>query len=1086
MNSILQNKLEEFLRKYYLNQLVRGAIYAVGISLAYFFVLAIAEYFGRFSGEIRKVLFVLLCLGLGFLLVYFVIIPLFKLFRLGKRLSYKQAARIIGFHFKDIDDKLLNTLEFDEGGSNNELIKASVDQRMAQLKPIPFTSAIDLSQNKKYWPVLAIPVFIFAILAVSGSWNVVSEGSKRLVAYNTEFVPEAPFTFDLLNESLETKEGESLKLELGVNGMSIPTEVFLVTDLGKTRMVKNKEGNFSFTVPNLKASFSFRFEALGFFSKSFNVSVLEVPSIKSLLVNVKPPVYTGVKPFIQEVSELSEVPEGSTVEWQILANKADNVWWLSDSAKIAFEQLDMGFSFSKVMLESCKYSVHSGLGSVDKTVVGDKSLNVLKDEFPVIEVFFERDSIEANQVYFTGSVADDYGLSKLQVVIHLGENKIVKRVRLQGSASFQPIGDVLHLDSLVSKDGEDAKVYLELWDNDGVNGAKKVVSSSYRIPLKSKDQRLEDLDKAKSKNQSQQQNNRKELDELTKSLKKLKEELSQRKSLKFNDKKRLEQLLEQQEKYLNKAKELEKELEELSKKEDLLKEKPEEIKEKEKEIDEMAKKDEEELAKLMEEIQELMEKLDLKQLEKRLDKLQKMNEEQQRQEDRSDKMKEDLEFQKDILDQADKLNELAKEMEKLADKENGLNKEEELEKQKEVEEKAEAVKKKVEEMKKENDSFEKEAEKAGLDEETEEMEDAMSESEQELNDSKGGEENDSQQKAGEKMKEMSQSMQDAMMGMQSQANQENMETLRQILDNLEFLSHEVEELSERSKKIEANDPSFKVLLGDQNRLLLGAKVIEDSLLALSERTPKVKEAVFKELEMMSSEMAKSLSNLQELRSAKAAGNQQHVMTASNNLALMLDQSLQQMMQMMAQSKPGQQQCQKPGNKPGSKPSMSQLVKAQGELGKVMGKMKQGNKKGDGERGMSGKELVKTISKQEQLRKVLEEMSENPGKDGSAGNLHKAIEEMKKLEEELLQGKVGANYKERIEEIQSRMLEHEKAERKQEQSPERESTEAKDLRQIRQEELDKYLKEKRGSKEGLSRQPVLFKRYYKKKSNEYFK
>ncbi len=54
--SLLQ-KLDEFTRKLYLNQIIRGVILFLSLAVALFLTLVVLEYFGEFGSTIRTVLF---------------------------------------------------------------------------------------------------------------------------------------------------------------------------------------------------------------------------------------------------------------------------------------------------------------------------------------------------------------------------------------------------------------------------------------------------------------------------------------------------------------------------------------------------------------------------------------------------------------------------------------------------------------------------------------------------------------------------------------------------------------------------------------------------------------------------------------------------------------------------------------------------------------------------------------------------------------------------------------------------------------------------------------------------------------------
>ena len=64
-----------------------------------------------------------------------VLSPVLKIFKIGKIISHKQVKRkIIGDHFVEIDDKLINLLQLNEmDEKENELITASIVQKQIKL-----------------------------------------------------------------------------------------------------------------------------------------------------------------------------------------------------------------------------------------------------------------------------------------------------------------------------------------------------------------------------------------------------------------------------------------------------------------------------------------------------------------------------------------------------------------------------------------------------------------------------------------------------------------------------------------------------------------------------------------------------------------------------------------------------------------------------------------------------------------------------------------------------------------------------------------------------------------------------------------
>src|SRR6185503_13210241 len=108
---ILIEKLDAFIRKYYKNQLIRGGIYAFTLGLGFYLFVTLFESAGHFNTGVRTALFYLFISGILFIAWRFVAIPLFHLYRIGSIISHEQAAQIIGQHFSEVKDKLLNVLQ---------------------------------------------------------------------------------------------------------------------------------------------------------------------------------------------------------------------------------------------------------------------------------------------------------------------------------------------------------------------------------------------------------------------------------------------------------------------------------------------------------------------------------------------------------------------------------------------------------------------------------------------------------------------------------------------------------------------------------------------------------------------------------------------------------------------------------------------------------------------------------------------------------------------------------------------------------------------------------------------------------------
>ena len=108
---ILLNKLNNFIREYYKNLIIRGLIYSFIGLCSILILFALTEHFGFFNSSTRTILFWGYCLASLMIIIRLIIIPAIKMLQLTESLTHEEAAKIIGNHFEEVSDKLINILE---------------------------------------------------------------------------------------------------------------------------------------------------------------------------------------------------------------------------------------------------------------------------------------------------------------------------------------------------------------------------------------------------------------------------------------------------------------------------------------------------------------------------------------------------------------------------------------------------------------------------------------------------------------------------------------------------------------------------------------------------------------------------------------------------------------------------------------------------------------------------------------------------------------------------------------------------------------------------------------------------------------
>ncbi len=1103
----LIDKLDQFIRKYYKNQMIRGAIYSVALILGAYLLVTLFEYFGRFNIAMRTFLFWTFVASALFVLVKFFVIPLTKMLRMGKTLTHKQAAEIIGRHFPNVQDKLLNTLQLNEQAiaqADNSLLMASISQRMSELRPVPFSSAIDLRENRKYLKWALPPVAIILVLLFAAP-SILTKPTQRLIKHGQLIVEEAPFQIAVVNANLQTPENTDFTVEIELSGKEIPEKIYLVQNGQQFLLEKENTIRFKHTFHNVQKETKFTFLAGGFGSDEYTLTVIPTPRLVDFTVALQYPAYIGrTNETMKNTGDLM-VPQGTKITWNFSTKNTDALHVFFNDSTYRLQSGNNAYTFSQTAKETGAYTLHTANQYMSSRDSIRYRLQVIPDEHPQITVDEERDSASYQQMYFTGEVKDDYGFKRLtfnyRYSFREGENDEGAWKTIEIPVTRDHVTDQFFypwdIAPLGVRPGDKLNYYFEIWDNDGVNGSKAARSAIRELAIPSQKELDENLKQQNENIKDKIEDSRKEAKEIQKKLEELQRQLLDKKEMNWQDKKKLEELLKRQEELQKQVEEIQKQNQQKNQQQNEFNQPNEKLLEKQKQLEELMQQVmTPELQKLMDEMQRLMEELNKDEIQKQLEKMDLSNEDMEKELDRALEQFKQLEWEQKMEKTIEKLEKLADEQQKLAEESDKKeSKPEELkEKQEQLNEQFEDLKKELEELEKMNDELENPNQMPDTEKEQQDVSNEQKKSSEELSKSKKSSASKSQKSAAQKMKDMAQQMDMAMQSNEQQQQEENMEDLRALLENILTMSFDQEALMAQFKQADSKDPIYNKLGQNQRKLKDDSKMVEDSLFALSKRIPQLGAAVNREINQVNENMEKALRAIPERKSADITSSQQYVMTSFNNLALMLDEALKQMQQQSSQSKPGSGSCNKPGGS-GKKPSAGDMKKMQESLSKQLEQLKKegknkGENKGNAMNGMNGemsKKLAEMAAKQAAIRKAVEEKAAELNQDGSGnGNELKQIaKEMEQLQKDIVNNQITEESLKRQRDIEIRLLKAEEAERTRDRDNERKSNEAKDYPMSNPMKYADYIRRKEQETELLKTVPPTLKPYYKEKVNSYF-
>ena len=1112
---IITEKLRHFTRKYYRNELLKGGILFFSLGCIYFFVTLFIESFLWLQPFARTVLFWIFILGEGYLLVQLILKPMLKLIGLQKGISFQESSRIIGNHFPEIQDKLLNILQLKENPNPSDLLLASIAQKAAEIQPIPFIKAVDFTKNKKYLKYAIVPLIIGIMAFFSGKTAALTQSFDRVVNHRKAFMPPAPFAFYIANDSLKGIQGKPFTVRVKTKGSVRPEEVKIVFQEQEYTLQKQDAATFIHTFSQVETPLTFYLTANGVQSLNYTLEVVKTPTILNVFMELTYPNYLGRKNETIQNTGNHILPEGTQVQWNVKAAATDTVSFITAEKRRFFTAIsEADFVFKKQIVKPISYAITSSNSPLKDYEQLQFSLDVVKDEFPAIQVVTNIDSISRGTAQFAGQISDDYGLRKLQLVYYDKANSENKQ-SLDFTISKENIQSFYYQfpEGLNLQTGVNYELFFQVFDNDGFNGSKKTKSETFQYRQKTATEIEEELLSEQKntinnleKNISENQNQQKEFE-------KIQQEIQRKKKGSWSDQKKVQSFIKRQQEYKKRlqrqTEKLQENLGEKKAQSEGLQEKKEALKKRVEELKKLEKQQ-----KLLDEIAKIAEKLNKEDFLKKAKELAEQNKQQERSLERTLELVKRFYVEQKAMQIANQLEALSKEQEALAKKNDST-----LVNQKEIKKAFDALQKELETLAKDNDKLKEPLGLPDTEDEIEAVKEALQKSEEKLSKKVPAAAKKSQQKAAQKMKEMSAKMQQAMMQMEMDSMEENLDDLRKILENLVTFSFKQEHLMNRFDEISTAHPNFGTSLKKQNELRTYFEHIDDSLYVLSMRLPKISTKIQDDLSTAHYNLAQTLENFSENRFPDGVSNQRYVMTATNNLADYLSNILTNMKKSMSM-KLGKGKGKRSGF------SLPDIIKKQGALSEKMKEgMKSGSKPGEkkgkegakkpGEKGAPGKKgqkgktgengtkgntgssgsqnedldgaLYQIFKEQQLLRQQLQDAIKDNEGNAPNGNLpaKKVLKTMKELENEILAKGFNSQTLQKMQQLDYELLKLDKAALEQGRENKRKSTANRVQMQSNKKKELEFKKLFYNQTEILNRQSLPLQQNFKKKVREYF-
>lgn len=1101
--NILLQKLDAYIRKYYLHKLIKGGLLFITGFLALLLTISLLEFVGYFNSQTRAVLYYGFIGFNVFVFFFYVIRPVLGLVKIGKHVSFEDAARLLGKHFKDeVNDKILNTLQLHKSleftDKQNELLIAGIEQKAGKLKNYPFQAAVDFRENLKYVPVALLVMILFA-----AGWGLfpylIKEPASRIIQYNQKFERPAPFSIVFLNDlPLKGVKNERFVLNFTTEGTVIPDEMEILVNGNTNRITLNRKNEFQYEFRSLVEPVTFYLLKGNFRFGPFTIDVDSKAVIKNFNLIASYPAYTQLEnESFLNLGDI-QVPEGTLLQWDVFAEDTRDIVFEHETSEESFiPKNSKVFKFEKTVFKDFTYSFAAFNEKGNRGDSLQYDVKVIPDAFPSITIEEYQDSILISRLFFRGLILDDYGFSDLTFHYRVVDDSAqseeendykMEKLPFAGRNLNQNFYYAVDLTRYDLQPGTSFEYYFEVTDNDGINGPKSTKSRLYTFALPSHEELLAETIESDEEIKEGLSRNIEEINTVQDEIDKLRKSMLESETINWEQQETLKNLLEKQEKAQENYEQLQEFSENKNKKDQQFNQQNENIKKKQEDLEKLF--DEvltDEMKDLHQKIQEELEKLNKENVFEMLEEMQFEMEDFERRLDRALELFKQLQVERMLTESIESLERIKEELDTLNEKidTEGLS-QEDAEEQEKLNDEFDSLSEMLNEMQQKNEELENPNSLDDTDEMQESIGEDLDQALNEMGKENTGGSSQKQKDASGKMGKLGEQLQSMLSSMQQENLAEDIRTLREILDNLIQTSFYQEKLIEEVRNVNIRDPKYVTLIAEQKQLNTDLDMIKDSLEALARRQIQIESFVTREIAEVNRNIDHAIDELINRHKYNGMTRQQFVMTHINNLALLLNESMDNMQNQMQAS--GENGADSPA--PGGKESFQNLKQMQEQMNQMLEQMREGHQPKPGESGKSGmsmsEQLARMAAEQEAIRKRLNELSGELKSEGQdVSDLDQMMKDMERTELDIVTNKIDRQTQLRQQRILTRLLEHERAELEREQEERRVGETAKNYDLSNPEDFFEYNREKNKVMDMLKSMPPGFRPHYKSLVELYF-
>ena len=494
---IITDRLRDVRTRALSTGIMESVMFVACIGLIIIMGSVISESYLYFLPAVKLIIVFLLPAVLGVTLAGFVINRIIRL------PDPANAARMVERTFPELNDRLISAVQLgclDSDtlrGQSSELVEALVTHVAEEISSLDVTRAVS-RRWLLYWTRLFGAVAVITVVLALVMPGRLGTALARLADYSGTYRPPFSVSISFTKQPDSIIKGEDFTVSGKIEGENPEDPVIVYRwrndQKWNVKPFEAVDAEFNVTLEKPRTGFQYYLEKGRYRTDPYEVAVIERPEVEHLTVTLDYPAYTGMNTVERDDNDGNvRAPAGSVITLDITANKPLTSmilnWSDSTSTECTLDGMSGTVSFN--LDEDRDYSIGLvdtlGIKNTDPIVYRVTSMT---DEPPAVAILSPVTDItlpHSMTFPLVYRAQDDFGVSRAVLVALLPYAQNESRSAMPIEAGKR---DVLteyewNMANMGLLPDDEVRYFIEVFDNDTINGPKRGVSDTLRVMVPS-------------------------------------------------------------------------------------------------------------------------------------------------------------------------------------------------------------------------------------------------------------------------------------------------------------------------------------------------------------------------------------------------------------------------------------------------------------------------------------------------------------------------------------------------------------------------------------------------------------------------